>query len=69
MGIGGSIFEKKYTTPARMISKILAAVSEAAGKELSMVEVLNVKKYWKIMTDLGTGKLKTDFFNFKAVSL
>ena len=52
-----------------MISKILAAVSEAAGKELSMVEVLNVKKYWKIMTDLGTGKLKTDFFNFKAVSL
>lgn len=52
-----------------MISKILAAVSEAAGKELSMVEVLNVKKYWNVIKDLGTGKLKTDFFNFKAVSL
>ena len=56
MGMAGSIFEKKkYTTPAWMISKIIAVVSEAVGKEL--------KK------DLESGKLKTDFFNFKAVSL
>ena len=52
-----------------MMSKILKAVAGVVGKTVEMVNLINVKKYWQILTDLGSGRIKTDILDFKAVSL
>jgi len=52
-----------------MMSKILLAVSKVVGKTVNMVDLVNVKNYWHILTDLGSGRTKTEIFDFKAVSL
>ena len=63
-----NLLRKSFTFP-RMMSKILLAVSKVVGKTVKMVDLINVKNYWQILTDLGSGRTKTDIFDFKAVSL
>lgn len=56
-------------TRFRLFSKIIAAASEAVGKPLTMCKILNVNKFWKTLKDLGTFRMRTNLFYFKAVSL
>ena len=63
-----NLLRKLFTFP-RMMSKILLAVAGAVGKIVEMVHLINVKKYWQILTDLGSSSIKTDILDFKAVSL